>query len=67
MEGRVVTAEFDEFYVVSTYIPNSGKGGNLGRLEYRVESWDVALRGYLKSLEAYGKAVVWIGDLNVIH
>ena len=66
-EGRVVTGEFDNFYVVATYIPNAGKGGNLGRLDYRVENWDMDFRRYLKSLEAAGKAVIWLGDLNVVH
>lgn len=37
-EGRVTTAEFEEFILVSTYVPNSGEG--LRRLKYRVEEWD---------------------------
>jgi exodeoxyribonuclease-3 len=66
-EGRLITAEFDTFYVVSTYIPNSGMGGSLGRLNYRTNSWDVAMLQHIKKLEATGKQVIWIGDLNVIH
>lgn len=65
MEGRIITAEFDKFFVVATYIPNAGAG--LVRLEYRTEEWDVEMRMYLKALETRGKSVIWIGDLNVIH
>jgi len=61
-EGRVLTAEFDSFYVVSTYIPNAGQ--KLERLKYRVDSWDVDFRNYLKSLD---KPFIWLGDLNVVH
>lgn len=64
-EGRVVTAEFPDFFLVASYIPNSGK--KLCRLPYRVQEWDSSLRVYLKSLESCGKGVVWIGDLNVVH
>lgn len=63
-EGRCITAEFDKFYLVNTYIPNSGR--KLVRLKYRTEEWDVAFRDYLKSLDAK-KPVVWCGDLNVAH
>ncbi len=62
-EGRTVTAEFDDFYVVNSYIPNSGQG--LKRIDYR-ESWDKAMLAYLKGLEAK-KPVVFCGDLNVCH
>lgn len=62
-EGRVITAEFEECYVVTTYVPNSGNG--LKRLDYR-EGWDVAMQDYLKSLDAK-KPVIWCGDLNVAH
>ncbi|GFR59865.1 DNA-(apurinic or apyrimidinic site) lyase [Elysia marginata] len=61
-EGRCITAEFDKFYLVNTYIPNSGR--KLVRLKYRTEQWDVAFRDYLKSLDAK-KPVIWCGDLNV--
>jgi AP endonuclease-1 len=63
-EGRVVTAEFDKFYLVNTYIPNSGRG--LPRLDYRTKEWDVDFRKYLKSLDEK-KPVVLCGDLNVAH
>jgi exodeoxyribonuclease III len=64
-EGRTITAEFDSFFVVSTYIPNAGQ--KLERLKYRTQEWDRDFRNYLKSLESQGKGVVWLGDLNVIH
>lgn len=62
-EGRVITAEFEKCFVVTTYVPNSGNG--LKRLDYR-EGWDVAMQDYLKSLDAK-KPVIWCGDLNVAH
>ncbi len=62
-EGRVVTAEFEEFILVDVYTPNSGSG--LKRLEYRGE-WDKAFFDYLKKLEEK-KPVIVCGDLNVAH
>lgn len=62
-EGRVITAEFEKCFVVTTYVPNSGNA--LKRLDYR-EGWDVAMQNYLKSLDAK-KPVIWCGDLNVAH
>ncbi|GFQ96160.1 DNA-(apurinic or apyrimidinic site) lyase [Trichonephila clavata] len=62
-EGRVITAEYDQFYLVATYVPNAGRG--LVRLEYRQE-WDEDLRTYLKKLDEK-KPVVLCGDLNVAH
>ncbi|CAG9313047.1 unnamed protein product [Blepharisma stoltei] len=64
-EGRVLTAEYETFYLVCSYIPNAGEG--LVRLQYRVEEWDKDLKEYLKNLEKTGKSVIWIGDLNVVH
>jgi exodeoxyribonuclease-3 len=60
-EGRCITAEFDKFYLVATYIPNSGQG--LKRLSYRMK-WDEDFLAYLKKLEKT-KPVIWCGDLNV--
>ena len=60
-EGRIITAEFDEFYLVCCYTPNSQDG--LKRLPYRLE-WEAALREYLLALDAV-KPVVYCGDLNV--
>lgn len=62
-EGRVITAEFPEYYVVTCYTPNSQDG--LKRLDYRMQ-WEDAFRAYLKALETK-KPVVFCGDLNVAH
>lgn len=62
-EGRVVTCEFDDHFLVCTYVPNSGNG--LKRLDYRKE-WDVEMLKFLKGLESK-KPVIWCGDLNVAH
>ena len=62
-EGRVLTLEFDGFYFVNCYVPNSGQ--ELVRLDYR-ERWDKDLLGYLLKLNA-SKPVVFAGDLNVAH
>lgn len=63
-EGRLITAEYDTFYLVGAYVPNSGKG--LVRLKYRTKEWDVAFRDYMKGLDAK-KPVIYCGDLNVAH
>ncbi len=60
-EGRVITAEFDDFYLVTVYTPNSGDG--LKRLDYRME-WDKAFRQYILSLD---KPAIVCGDLNVAN
>ncbi len=62
-EGRTVTLEYPEFFLVDVYTPNSQK--DLARLPYRME-WDDAFRGYLQSLDAQ-KPVVACGDMNVAH
>lgn len=62
-EGRVITAEYQDFFLVNTYIPNSGRG--LVRLDYR-EKWDRDFLAYLQNLEK-SKPVVLCGDLNVAH
>lgn len=62
-EGRVITLEFDSFYLVTVYTPNSQN--ELARLPYRME-WEDAFLSYLKELET-GKPVVFCGDLNVAH
>ncbi len=62
-EGRVITAEFPEYYVVTCYTPNSQDG--LKRLDYRMQ-WEDAFRTYLKELEKK-KPVIFCGDLNVAH
>lgn len=62
-EGRVLTCEFEEFYFVTVYVPNSG--GQLLRLDYRI-SWDKAFLQFLKNLER-SKPVIVCGDFNVAH
>mgnify|MGYP001103001955 CR=1 FL=1 len=62
-EGRVITAEFERFYLVNVYVPNSKR--ELTRLPYR-QAWDRDFLAYLKGLEKT-KPVVWCGDLNVAH
>lgn len=62
-EGRVVTVEFEDFYLVNVYVPNSQDG--LRRLDYRM-NWEDAFRGFVKSLESR-KPVVVCGDMNVAH
>ena len=64
-EGRVITAEFKDFFLVNVYQPNSQRG--LTRLKYRTEEWDPAFLTFLKKLEKKGKPVVFCGDLNVAH
>ncbi len=62
-EGRVLTAEFDDFYLVTVYVPNSGRG--LVRLDYR-RRWNQDFLAFLKKLEI-SKPVIVCGDLNVAH
>ena len=62
-EGRVITLEFDGFYLVNCYTPNSQDG--LKRLDYRME-WEDAFRNYLMELDK-NKPVILCGDLNVAH
>ncbi|XP_074649383.1 exodeoxyribonuclease-like [Tubulanus polymorphus] len=63
-EGRVITAEYEKFYLIGSYIPNSGKG--LVRLDYRTKEWDKDFFAYLKELDKK-KPIIWCGDLNVAH
>ncbi|WP_105617256.1 exodeoxyribonuclease III [Vallitalea okinawensis] len=62
-EGRVITLEYEDFYVMTIYTPNSQRG--LMRLEYRMK-WEDDLRAYIKGLEE-NKPVIMCGDLNVAH
>ena len=62
-EGRVLTLEFNEFYLVNVYTPNSKQG--LERLDYRMV-WEDVFRNYLNDLEK-NKPVILCGDLNVAH
>ncbi len=63
-EGRVLTAEFEKFYVVTVYTPNTK--GDLSRVPLRHQHWDPAFLEYCKELEK-NKPVVFCGDLNVAH
>lgn len=63
-EGRVIAAEFADFWIVTVYTPNSK--GDLSRLALRYDSWDRAFLAYMKQLEAT-KPVLFCGDLNVAH
>ena len=62
-EGRVITLEFDDFYMVTVYTPNSQD--ELKRLDYRMQ-WETDFLAYLKKLEEK-KGVIFCGDLNVAH
>jgi len=62
-EGRVITLEFDSYYLITVYTPNSKR--ELLRLKYRIE-WDIDFLNYLKELEK-SKPVIFCGDLNVAH
>ncbi len=63
-EGRILTAEFEPFFLVTTYVPNSKH--DLSRLKLREQVWDVALLQYLKQLETI-KPVIVCGDFNAAH
>lgn len=63
-EGRVLTAEYQDFYVVNVYVPNAKR--DLSRLPYRHKEWDVDFLSYLKILEKK-KPVIFCGDLNVAY
>lgn len=62
-EGRAITLEFEDFYLVNVYVPNAQEG--LARIDYRMR-WEDDLRAYLLALDAK-KPVVLCGDLNVAH
>ncbi|WP_318617199.1 exodeoxyribonuclease III [Sporosarcina sp. YIM B06819] len=62
-EGRILTLEFEEFYLVNVYVPNAQR--DLARLPFRLE-WEDNMREYLKKLDQL-KPVIYCGDLNVAH
>lgn len=70
-EGRVIAAEYESFWLVTVYTPNSK--GDLSRLDLRYSHWDPAFLAYIKRLETGGlgtgtpKPVIFCGDLNVAH
>ena len=63
-EGRVITLEFENYYLITVYTPNSKR--DLSRLSYRQHEWDVDFLAFVKSLEEK-KPVIFCGDLNVAH
>lgn len=63
VEGRLIVAEYDKFYLINAYVPNSGRG--LVNLAKR-KVWDDFFIDYIKQLDA-SKAVIYAGDLNVAH
>lgn len=63
-EGRLITLQFADFYLVNVYVPNSKR--DLARLPYRSKEWDADFLKYLKKLEK-NKPAVFCGDLNVAH
>jgi exodeoxyribonuclease III len=63
-EGRVITLEYQDYYLVSVYVPNAGD--SLKRLDYRVYSWDKCFFSYLHRLKKK-KDVIIAGDFNVAH
>lgn len=63
-EGRVITAEFPEFFLVNVYTPNSGR--ELARLDYRTREWTPAFAKFLVHLQRR-KPVIFCGDMNVAH
>ena len=68
-EGRVITTEFSDYFLVTVYTPNSQNHDETKRprrLDYRTLEWDVAFLNYLSKLEA-SKPVIFCGDLNVAH
>ena len=63
-EGRVLTLEYEKFYLIASYIPNAGQ--KLERLDYRTKEYDRDFQAYLETLRKK-KHVIWCGDLNVCH
>ena len=63
-EGRVLTLEFNEYFLVNVYVPNSKT--DLSRLSYRINEWDVSFRDYVMNLELIKPTIV-TGDFNSIH
>lgn len=63
-EGRVITLEFNKFYLIHTYTPNSGQ--TLQRLDFRINKWDISFKKYLYELNKI-KPIIVCGDLNVAN
>ncbi|MGJ8651826.1 MAG: exodeoxyribonuclease III [Opitutaceae bacterium] len=68
-EGRVITVEYEDYYLTTVYTPNAqnhDENKRPRRLDYRTKEWDVAFLAFVKNLEAT-KPVIFCGDLNVAH
>lgn len=68
-EGRVITVEYEDYYLTTVYTPNSqnhDENKRPKRLDYRTKEWDVDFLAFVKGLEA-NKPVIFCGDLNVAH
>ncbi|EAY12675.1 exodeoxyribonuclease III family protein [Trichomonas vaginalis G3] len=63
-DGRCITMEFKNFYLINTYVVNAGE--DLGRLDYKIKEWNPKIRNHIMELEKK-KPVIWTGDLNVAH
>ena len=63
-EGRIITLEFENFYLITVYTPNAKR--DLSRLDYRSKEWDIDFLKFLKKLEKI-KPIIFCGDLNVAH
>jgi len=61
-EGRVIMVEFDKYYLITVYTPNSGTNE-----DYRINVWDPAMLKYITELKETGKGVILTGDMNVCH
>ncbi|MBR3180819.1 exodeoxyribonuclease III [Candidatus Saccharibacteria bacterium] len=64
-EGRILTTEFPNFFLVNVYTPNSKP--DLSRLSLREQTWDPSFKNYLKKLESHKKPVITCGDFNAAH
>lgn len=63
-EGRIITLEYNDYYLVNVYTPNSGEG--LKRLDYRVNTWDIEFFKYVNRLKKR-KNIIIAGDINCAH
>ena len=63
-EGRVITLEFNNYYLLHVYTPNSGQA--LARLDWRINTWDIAFFNFILNLQSM-KPIIICGDLNVAH
>ena len=63
-QGRCITMEFSNFFLINSYVPNAGRG--LKKLEWKVNVWNPKMNEYINELRKK-KPVVWAGDLNVAH